>query len=221
MTIYTVVLLRHAESAGNAGQIYQGQANYDLTERGELQVRKLIHRWRLDGTRFDHIIASPLKRATDTAEKISKAFHLPMTLDEVWQERDNGNLTGLTRMEANKGGASPAFYNPYQKIGDTGESDWDLFLRAGRAINQLLARAPGRYLIVSHGGLLNQALHVIFGIPPQANGQGIHFRFVNTAFATLYYQPLDHKWVVFGMNDYAHLALKASAVETAHDPDQP
>lgn len=63
-------------------------------------------------------------------------------------------------------------------------------------------------MIVSHGGILNQAMHVIFGITPQANGQGVHFRFVNTAFATVYYEPDRHKWVVWGLNDFTHLAVK-------------
>ena len=64
---------------------------------------------------------------------------------------------------------------------------------------------PARYLIVSHGGTLNQALNVMIGIAPQANGQGIQFRFGNTAFSTLQYEPESHRWVVLGINDFTHL----------------
>ena len=43
---------------------------------------------------------------------------------------------------------------------------------------------------------------------PQASGQGVHFRFVNTAFTTVYYDPAFHKWVVWGLNDFTHLAVR-------------
>jgi 2,3-bisphosphoglycerate-dependent phosphoglycerate mutase len=93
-------------------------------------------------------------------------------------------------------------------MAETGEGNWALFLRAGKAIQSILQKPLGRYLVVSHGGILNQALHVVFGITPQASGQGVHFRFVNTAFATVYYEPDKHKWVVWGLNDLTHLAVK-------------
>ncbi|MBK8784770.1 MAG: hypothetical protein IPO22_23960, partial [Anaerolineales bacterium] len=56
---------------------------------------------------------------------------------------------------------SPPAYDP--RHGSDGEGDWELFLRAGQALHSLLKREPARYLIVSHGGLLNQVMHAVVG----------------------------------------------------------
>jgi 2,3-bisphosphoglycerate-dependent phosphoglycerate mutase len=208
MNFYTLIFLRHAESVGNAEGYYQGQEDYPLTKRGISQVRRLIARWQADGSRLDHVITSPLKRAKNTAEMICEAFGYSMEEDSDWRERDMGLLTGLKRENAEDVYPKPEFFTPFDHMGETGEGNWELYLRAGKAIHKILQRPPGRYLVVSHGGILNQALHVTFGMTPQAGGQGVHFRFVNTAFATVHYQPAKYKWVVWGLNDFTHLAVR-------------
>lgn len=208
MNIYTLIFLRHGESLGNLKGFYQGQKDYPLTPRGKDQVRRLISRWQLDGTKIDHVISSPLKRALDTAEMVGEAFGCPVDVDNKWRERDMGSLTGIHRRDAGTVNHMQKFFTPYDSIGETGEGNWALFLRAGQAIHAILQRPPARYLIVSHGGILNQALHVIFGMTPQANGQGTHFRFVNTAFSTIHYDPAQYKWLVWGLNDFTHLAVR-------------
>jgi 2,3-bisphosphoglycerate-dependent phosphoglycerate mutase len=208
MAFFTLRFLRHAESVGNAQGYYQGQKDYVLTDRGENQVKRLIARWQADGTRIDQVISSPLTRARKTAEPICEAFGCPLVVDDDWRERDIGLLTGVKREEADKVYPKPDFFTPYDSLGVTGEGDWALYLRAGRAIHSILKRPSGRVLIVSHGGILNQAMHVVFGMAPQAAGQGVHFRFVNTAYSTVYYDPERYKWVVWGLNDFTHLAVK-------------
>jgi len=208
MDFFTLTFLRHAESVGNAQGYYQGQKDYQLTERGESQVKRLISRWQADGTRVDQVVTSPLARAKDTAQKVCNAFGWPLIEDDDWRERDIGVLTGVRREEAEKVYPKPDFFTPYDAMGVTGEGDWALYLRAGRALHKILKRPPARYLIVSHGGILNQAMHVVFGMTPQASSQGVHFRFVNTAFSRVYYDPGKHKWVVWGLNDFTHLAVR-------------
>ena len=208
MNSFMLTFLRHAESVGNAEGYYQGQKDFPLTPRGVRQVRRLIARWQADGTQIDQVITSPLQRAAGTAEMICQTFNCPLEIDPDWRERDIGRLTGLKRGEADSVYPKPDFFTPYDDMGKTGEGDWALYLRAGKAIQRILRKPPARYVIVSHGGILNKAIHVVLGITPQANGQGVHFRFVNTAFATVYYEPDQHKWVVWGVNDFTHLAFK-------------
>jgi hypothetical protein len=50
------------------------------------------------------------------------------------------------------------------------------------------------YLVVSHGGILNMAMHAILGIAPAPNFQGPHFYFRNTSFARFNYRPDEHNW---------------------------
>jgi len=201
---YSFTLLRHGESVGNAEGIHQGQSDFSLTERGIAQAHALANRWVSAQVSFDVIISSPLARARQTAEIISQVLHLPLEFDPVWMERDNGVMAGMYAEEAREKYPRPPFIHPYQPIGITGESQWELYLRGGRAVKSLLDRPPGSYLVVSHGGLLNMVFYAILGIPPQANFHGPRFRFRNTAFATLTYDPAEHNWHVWGVNDHAH-----------------
>ncbi len=199
--VYTITLLRHGESIGNAEGYIQGQQDFPLTECGRQQVQALADCWSGKGAVFDQVIASPLARARETAEIISESLKLPIEFDPDWMERNNGQLQGLSRAEAAEKFPRPAFIPPFQPIAETGESQWELYLRAGRAINTLLRRAPGRYLVVAHGGILNMALYAILGITPQANFQGPRFRFGNTSYAVAVYNPARHDWLLERLNE--------------------
>jgi broad specificity phosphatase PhoE len=204
---FDITLLRHGESIGNANRYWQGQSDFPLTEKGRQQAAVLAQRWQAEGRHFDLVISSPLKRARATAEEICKLLDLPVEYDEIWQERDNGLYAGLPREQALERHPEPAFLPPFMPIGKTGESQWELYLRAGKAISNLLRRDPGSYLIVSHGGLLNMVLYAALSIPVQANFSGPRFTFENSAFAQLSYRPDRHQWRLLALNDHAHLAL--------------
>lgn len=204
-SVYHIYLLRHGQSTGNAQGVYQGQANYPLDETGIRQVQALARRWKAEAISFNHIISSPLNRARQTAEIIAAALgDIPVDLDEDWMERDNGALSGLTPEQANTQHPRPAFFSPYTPVGKTGESNWLLYLRAGNAIDELLRRPPGSYLVVSHGAILNLALYGILGIIPQASFAGARFRFSNASFASLTYIPDRHLWYLESVNDHSH-----------------
>jgi broad specificity phosphatase PhoE len=202
--VYDFVFLRHAESIGNAESRWQGQSDYMLTERGRAQVRALAERWESEGLRFDLIISSPLVRAKETSEIIASRLGVEIELDPILLERNIGEMEGLTAEEVRKM-PQPPYVNPYDPIGGEGEGDWALFLRAGQALHDLVRRPPGNYLIVSHGGLLNQLMHAIVGIAPHVDPSGVRFRFENTAFARVIYFPHQHRWAIDALNDHTHL----------------
>jgi 2,3-bisphosphoglycerate-dependent phosphoglycerate mutase len=192
--LYTVTFLRHGESVGNVENRFQGHADFPLTDRGRAQARALAERWKSEGVTFDQAISSPLSRARETAEIICAALSLPLELDPDWMEINNGILAGLDDEQAEQISPRPAFITPYTHTGKTGESRWEVYLRAGRNIQKLLDRSPGRFLIVAHGGILNMALYALLGIPVQADHTGPRFMFRNTTFATLTYSPERHNW---------------------------
>ncbi len=202
--IYTFVFLRHGESVGNAEARWQGQSDYVLTEKGRTQARLLADRWKSERTKFDLIITSPLIRAQETAEIIASALKVDVELEPLLMERHIGEMEGLTAEEVRKK-PQPSYVTPYDSIGGEGEGDWSLFLRAGQALQALLRRPPGSYLIVSHGGLLNQLMNAIIGIAPHADPSGVRFRFENTAFARVIYFPHQHRWAFDALNDHSHL----------------
>ena len=199
-----IVFLRHGESVGNAEDRFQGQYDFPLTEKGQAQARALSERWQAEGMHFDFCISSPLLRAAQTAEIITSRLGIPLELDPLWKELHNGLLAGLRSDEAAERYPRPDFIHPYLHIGGTGESRWEVYLRAGRAVQALLDHPSGRYLVVAHGGILNMAIYAILGIPVQADYTGPTFRFENTSFATLTYTPAEHHWRLIGLNDRAH-----------------
>ncbi|MEW6084177.1 MAG: histidine phosphatase family protein [Chloroflexota bacterium] len=203
--VYQFVFLRHGESTGNAESRWQGQSDYPLTERGRAQATALANRWKAEGVKFDLAISSTLQRAKETAEIIASSLKVPLEFDEVWLERDVGEMEGLTNEEVQQK-PRPAYVTPYDSIGGDGEGDWALFLRAGQALHNLLKRPAGSYLIVSHGGLLNQLMHAIVGVSHHADPSGVRFRFENTSFARVIYQPHLHRWAIDALNDHAHLS---------------
>lgn len=120
-------------------------------------------------------------------------------------ERNIGEIAGMTGEEVNRRLPNRKFVTPFSAIvGDEGEGDWALYLRAGQALHILLRRKPGKYLVVSHGGLLNQVMYAIVGIAPQANFSGPRFRFKNTGFAHVSYLPYSHRWQINALNDRSH-----------------
>jgi broad specificity phosphatase PhoE len=201
---YNIVFLRHGQSLGNVESYYQGQTDFPLTEIGEKQSLALANRWASEGVHFNLIISSPLERAHQTAQIVGTVLDAPIEVDSVWMERDNGKLAGLKVDQAAEQYPRPDFIHPYLPIGETGESQWELYLRAGRAVSDLLRRPPSSYLLVSHGGILNMVMYVVLGLTPQANFQGARFRFRNAAFAQLQYHPDSHTWLLEALNDRSH-----------------
>jgi 2,3-bisphosphoglycerate-dependent phosphoglycerate mutase len=203
-TPYHITLLRHGESQGNFEGRHQGQADFPLTDHGRDQIKALANRWITEHKEFDLITSSPLLRARESAQIIATALNVSVEFDSLWMERDNGLIAGLSEEELRHTDLQPAFVHPYQPVGQTGESQWELYLRAGNAVQSLFKHPPGKYLIVSHGGLLNMFFYAILGISPQPNFHGPRFRFTNSAFATLTYYPTSHHWFVLGVNDHIH-----------------
>ncbi len=212
---YLITLLRHSESVGNAEGYHQGQADFPLTEKGRLEARQLAAHWSAQGVRFDHAIASPLSRARETAEIITAALDIPLSFDAVWMERNNGELAGLSHAEAARRHPAPEFTPLYQPIAHTGESLWELYLRGASAMETIMRHPPGRYLIISHGGLLNMSFHAIMGVSPIPNFQGFVLPLNNCAFSRLQYSPQEGQWRLLSHNERPHINKQA---ETAGVP---
>jgi len=201
----TFVLLRHGESTGNAENRHQGQADYPLTDLGIQQVNDLAEDWKSREWNFDQVICSPLSRAKETGEILSKSLGFDLVFDPIWMERDNGELAGLLHEKALEVLPPPDFIPLYEPIASTGESQWELYLRAGTALNQLVKMPPGHHLVISHGGLLNMVMHALVGLVPQPNFQGPNFRFSNTGYSRLQYRPDNNNWLILEHNNTSHL----------------
>jgi 2,3-bisphosphoglycerate-dependent phosphoglycerate mutase len=203
--LQTITFLRHGESVGNLENRFQGHADFPLTERGRAQARALAERWRAEGVTFNRAFTSPLLRARETAEIVCALLGVPLEIDLDWMEINNGLLAGLSDEEAEQVAPRPSFITPYTHTGRTGESRWEVYLRAGRNLQKLLDNPAGRTLVVAHGGILNMTMYAILGIPVQADHTGARFMFHNTTFATFTYQPERHNWRMLHFDDRPHV----------------
>jgi broad specificity phosphatase PhoE len=204
-TVFHITFLRHGESTGNAENRLQGLSDFHLSGTGRAQAQALALRWQKEGVSFDSVISSPLSRARETAQIVATALHAPpLELESLWVERDMGSRSGMTMDEIHAQFKDPDFINPYTAWDASGESDWALYLRGGQALHRLLQKPPARYLVVTHGAILNMTLYAILGIAPQPNFQGPRFRLENTAFAAFRYYPDAHRWRVDGIGDRTH-----------------
>jgi broad specificity phosphatase PhoE len=204
--VYHITFIRHGESTGNVENRLQGQSDFPLSEKGRAQARALAERWQAEKLCFDVVIASPLSRALETAQIVSSALNIPSVETEpLWMERDMGDRAGMTMEEIRAQFQEPDFLNPYEAMNASGEGDWELYLRAGQALHKILQRPPARYLITTHGAILNMALYAILGIAPQPNFQGARFRLENTTICAFRYYPDAHRWRVDVIGDASHL----------------
>ncbi len=201
MTVHFITLLRHGESEGNSSGVLQGQSDYPLSSIGIIQAQKLAQLWKLRGTNFDLIISSPLRRASQTAEIISLTLEVPVELNSSWMERNFGRLQGFNLDDIDQLQPKVDYFNPYEPIGGNGESQLDLYTRACLAIQDILRRPAGSYLVVSHGGIINKALYAILGITPQGHYNSPIFHLANAGYAQFRYNSSTRQWAVLALNN--------------------
>jgi 2,3-bisphosphoglycerate-dependent phosphoglycerate mutase len=191
-----ITLLRHGRSRADDEGVHEGRYDSPLTEVGRAQVEKRTQDFLQHNFQFDMIIASTLQRANETARIIGSNLGVVVEDDPDWMEWDNGPLAGLPFDVAEERYPKPAFRNPYTPIAGDGESEWDTYIRAASAVQKLVQRGPGAYLVVAHGGILNTALKTMMGALPTVNQQGFAIAFGDTGYVRLAFYPEEQRWVL-------------------------
>lgn len=203
--LYRLTLLRHGQSVGNRDQIRQGQRDFPLTSRGRSQVEALLKHWTGLQREFDLIIASTLQRALDTAQLLGQGLQIDVQQSPEWMERNAGLAEGLPiedQVSFRDRYRSASVYEPLFK---DGESIVDLHLRGLLAIQRILQRPPGSYLVVSHGGILNAAVRAVLGIAPTGAPPFASFQFNNSGYMDLNFSPQTRSWRIIRSNVCTHL----------------
>jgi 2,3-bisphosphoglycerate-dependent phosphoglycerate mutase len=191
-----ITFMRHGRSRADDEEVHEGRYDSPLTEVGRAQAQARGQAWLEKGVTFDRIIASTLQRALETAQILGAILDVPVESDPDWMEMDNGPLAGIRWDMARAQFPQPAFRNPYETFWGTGEGSWDVYMRAARAVQNMIRRGPGRYLVVAHGGILNDALRTIIGAGPTVNSQGVWFAFDDTGYIQTIYNPAQHQWLI-------------------------
>jgi 2,3-bisphosphoglycerate-dependent phosphoglycerate mutase len=141
----TILLVRHAETDGNAARILQ-RPEVPLNERGMRQAQQLAQRLSADG--FVHILCSDLLRARMTAAPLAARSGLAIEESALLQERNFGDLRGMSYAAMAENPFGPDVAPP------NGE-DWPTFhARVADAFAFIVERrrsVNGTLVVITHG----------------------------------------------------------------------
>jgi len=203
------LLIRHGESTWNREHRIQGQLDPPLSELGRKQAELVANR--LASKRPQAVYSSDLKRALETAAPIAEAIGVPVQTLPALREIFLGEWEGLHTAEL-------AVRYPEAWSGWTVEPNWDLVPggepagafeeRVGAAVDAMLERhAHGEVIVVTHGGVIQLALHRIIG---RASRGLFPFRISNASLSLI--EKRDGRMIIAGVNDVSHLEDGAARV---------
>ena len=198
------MLVRHGQSTWNRDHRIQGQLDPPLSDEGRRQA-ELVAR-RLSGRSFAGFYSSDLKRASETAVVIGGMVGLPPEPQTSLREIFLGDWEGLRTEEI-------AERFPEAWASWVAEPDWDVVpggesaaffeTRVAAALDDIFRRHQhGDVLVVTHGGVIQMALHRIVGRP----SRGLFpFRIQNASISLI--EKRTGRMVIGGVNDIGHLEV--------------
>ena len=154
--MYSILVVRHAQSVWNDQGRWQGQADAPLSQQGENQAHLAV----ASLGSVSCVVSSDLIRAEHTAKIIADGLGVgPVVTDTGWRERDVGLWQGLTSAEIEQlnpgalaSGDRPAGW----------ESEESLLARALEAmqrIDSLNVADGGNAIVLSHAGIIYALEH--------------------------------------------------------------
>lgn len=215
--IKTVYFVRHGQSVDNISPVFQS-LDSPLSPTGEKQAGLIAGR--LSHINFDALIASPVKRAKQTAEAIAAKTGKEIVFSDLFVEniKPSSIAQGApwTDQEAQRiwAGWGKTRYNtnPDAKFED-GENYVEILQRADAALQYLLDLPEQTVVVVTHGYFLKtmiaRALFDTDLTPTIMERFQTRALTENTAITALQHKPAyqeDHAWRLWTFNDHAHFA---------------
>ena len=197
-----MILVRHGQSTWNREHRIQGQLDPPLSDEGRHQVELLGRR--LAGRHLAGFYASDLKRAFETAEAIGAFVDLTPEPTPGLREIYLGDWEGLRTDDI-----AERFPDAWARWRQ--EPDWDLVpggegaarfeARVIATLDEILDRhSHGDVLVVTHGGVIQVALHRVIGRP----SRGVFpFKIQNASISLI--EVRQGRMVIGGSNDVGHL----------------
>ncbi|MDR0604043.1 MAG: histidine phosphatase family protein [Bacteroidales bacterium] len=150
-----LLVVRHGQSEADILKVIEGRADFGLTELGHKQAEAMA-KWVEEHYPINKIYSSPLKRAKQTAEYISKITGIGIYFDDDLMEWQNGLIAGLTLKEADEKYPVPKIKYPHTRVYEQ-ESQIDFRMRAETIMSRIINENNDEEIIViiSHGGMIN------------------------------------------------------------------
>ena len=162
-------MARHGQTDLNAQQRFQGSSNPPLNAAGIAQAEELARQLPPGLTR---IVASPLRRAHQTAEIVAASHGLPVLLIDDFRERCYGVFEGLSREDIEQ--RYPELWarriaRHWDDGPPGGETMRQAVDRVGAALALLGATHRGETVLLVAHGFVARAVHMLLrDLPPHA-----------------------------------------------------
>ena len=162
----TLWLVRHAATAMTGARWAGSRSDPPLNDAGRAAADALASALVVRLPKETVVLASPARRAVETARPIAAALGVAVEMDDDLREVDVGELDGLTFDE------TAARYPDLARrlLASDRDIDWpggervaDLRARAGTAMARLDAAGAGTVVIVSHGGVIGELIATLAG----------------------------------------------------------
>jgi broad specificity phosphatase PhoE len=199
-----LLLIRHGQQAFDPEGAVKDMFDPPLSEQGRLQARLLGEAY--STTHLDAVIASPLKRAFETARELASHHQLePKVIDDLREIELFRDVPGDRPLrealgpELLKAVRHRMLQERSWDVYPHSESSFEFRKRAINAIEATIATyASGRVAIVCHGGVINAYLGHIVRSPLD-----MFFRPGHTSVSVVL--AGDDRRVLSGLNDVSHL----------------
>ena len=160
-------LVRHGEVETRYHRIFGGRIDMELSPRGHEQAKTLATY--LQGTHFNSIYVSPMKRAQQTLVPLAAQYAKPaITLPDL-REVDFGDWTGLSWQQVQERFGVSAFdWLTKLEAGEVpgAESGPQYRARIEPCLQQILRDCPGQTVaVVCHGGVIRMLLALLLELP--------------------------------------------------------
>jgi len=217
-----LLFIRHGKTEWNLEGRYQGsQGDSPLLPASYEEIHQLAAALR--PIHFNHIYASPLKRARDTAMTLQQDLDQPdltVSILSRLREFNLGKMEGMafTAVQAAYPTEFDAFRNhpdQYDPTAIQGESFQQLVKRMLPAVHQIIAANPRRednVLIVSHGAALNALINTMLGasLATLRDRGGLS----NTSTTMLETRDRGKSYKLLLWNDTSYLSRQPDATDT-------
>ena len=205
-----LIFVRHGQSEGNASGVVQGRLDFGLSELGCRQAEETARRMKQEP--IDRVLASPLRRAAETARFIAEAHGLVVEPEPALLEYDIGAVSGLTGPEIRaRHPEVSAAYARGERPRYPGEEGREAFHARVSALLESLGqhRSNDAIVAVAHGGVINAVCAIVLGVDVRRPGL---FQVANCSLTELA-TDRSGRFVLRRHNDACHLDGLLTTVE--------
>lgn len=205
----TVYLVRHGQTVGNLENFSQ-TPDTPLTEAGHEGAKAVASRF--THLNIEKLVASPYKRAQETAGYISEVKNLPIVTFDSWHENLRPEaIRGKTYNEDTKDTFEGYYNNFWSDVSEFegAESFADVLVRIKNCLQFLDSEESETIAVVSHGDFLR--MFVAHLLAEQSDEIALHEKVaesmvrLNNVAMTVIVKHED-KWQLKIYNDHAHFA---------------